>query len=79
MQIKFFKFTGRAHLHQSIATHEEALRTYRMCRQLQLIDSLHDLLQKANDKTVSLLSKLNEDVDQFQERLEALPIRRKLV
>ncbi|XP_035229149.1 rhophilin-2-like isoform X2 [Stegodyphus dumicola] len=66
---------GRAHLQQSIATHEEALRTYRMCRQLQLIDSLHDLLQKANENSLNLLSKLIEEVDQFQEVLEPLPIR----
>lgn len=66
---------GRAHLHQSIATHEEALRTYRMCRQLQLIDSLHDLLQKENDRSLALLSKLTEETDQFQEVFEPRPVR----
>ncbi|GBM81315.1 Rhophilin-2 [Araneus ventricosus] len=66
---------GRSHLHQAIATLEEALRTYRMCRQLQLIDSLFDLLQKANEKSLSLLSKVKEDVDQFQEMFEPSPIR----
>ncbi|XP_054714536.1 rhophilin-2-like [Uloborus diversus] len=66
---------GRSHLHQSIALHEEALRTYRMCRQLQLIDSLHDLLQRAKENSVSLLSRLIEDSDQFQDVAEPLPIR----
>ncbi|XP_055951122.1 rhophilin-2-like isoform X1 [Argiope bruennichi] len=66
---------GRSHLHQAVGTLEEALRTYRMCRQLQLIDSLHDLLQKANEKSLSLLSKVKEDVDQFQEMFEPSPIR----
>lgn len=51
------------------------MRTYRMCRQLQLIDSLHDLLQKDNDKAQTLLSKLAEEADQFQEVFEPLPVR----
>ncbi|XP_042897215.1 rhophilin-2 isoform X2 [Parasteatoda tepidariorum] len=66
---------GRAHLHHSITTHEEALRTYRMCRQLQLIDSLYDLLQKTNEKSLTLLSKLIDDVDQFQDVFEPPAIR----
>ncbi|KAG8191473.1 hypothetical protein JTE90_020722 [Oedothorax gibbosus] len=66
---------GRAHLLQSLSTHEECLRTYRMCRQLQLIDSLHDLLVRANDKSLNLMSRLREDIDQFQEVCEPLPIR----
>lgn len=48
-----------------------------MCRQLQLIDSLHDLLKRHSDRTQALQSKLAEDVDQFQEVFEPMPVRGK--
>lgn len=66
---------GKCHLRQAIAFHEEALRWYRMCRQLQLIDSLHDLLLNANELSLNLLADSTEDIEEYPDVTEAQPVR----
>ena len=45
-----YMFTGKAHLRESVLSHEEALRVHDLCKQSRKIDTFRDILQKTHEK-----------------------------
>ncbi|XP_046377278.1 rhophilin-2-B-like isoform X2 [Haliotis rufescens] len=62
------KILGKAHLRESVLSHEEALRVHDLCKQLRKIDTFRDLLQKAHERTLEKFEGLEEE-DDFSELL----------
>jgi hypothetical protein len=60
---------GKAHLREALLLHEEAMRVYRMCRELRNKDSLQAVLKMSHDRSLNKYAAVDEE-DDFQEVME---------
>lgn len=66
---------GKAHLHESLLLHEEALRLHRMCRQLRHVDNLQSKLRSDHDVAIDKYAQIEQE-DDFNQVLDPPQLQR---
>ncbi|CAN9506876.1 unnamed protein product [Ophioblennius macclurei] len=61
---------GKAHIRRAILGHEEALRIYSLCHNLNKLDALQDILRASHQRSLNKYSE-NENEEEFTNYMEA--------